>query len=111
MELIGKDGVLPVFLWPRYFIEAQGFKVEEVVMYQDNLSAMLFENNGRLSSVNQKKHIRVRYFLIKDRIVIGDLKVKYCPTVFVLDDHFTKPLQGTDLKKSLDSGNAGGHPR
>ena len=63
-----------------YFIEAQGFEVEEAVMYQNNLSDVLLKNNGRLSSEKQKKHIRVRYFLIKYRIDMGDLKVKYSPT-------------------------------
>ena len=45
--MIGADNVLPEFLQSRYFIEAQGFKVEEAVMYQDNLSDMLLNNNGR----------------------------------------------------------------
>ena len=47
-------------------------------MCKDNLSAMLLDNNGILSSVNQKKHICVRYFLIKYRIAMGVMKVKYC---------------------------------
>ena len=46
-------------------------------MYQDNLSAMLLENNGIVSSRNQTKHIRTRYFLIKDIIAMVGLKVKY----------------------------------
>ena len=44
-ELIGEDDVLPEFLWLGYFIEAQVFKVEEAVMYQDNLKSMLLNNN------------------------------------------------------------------
>ena len=39
-------------------------------------------------------HIHVRYFLIKDGISVGDLKVKYCPTEKMFADHFTKPLLG-----------------
>ena len=45
-ELIGSDNVLPAFLWPGYFIGAQGFKVAEAFMYQYNLRAMLLKNNG-----------------------------------------------------------------
>ena len=59
-ELIRSDGVIPAFLWLRYFIEAQRFKVEDEVMYQDNLSAMILKNNGRLSIGNQTKHICAR---------------------------------------------------
>ena len=40
-------------------------------MYQDNLSSMLLDNNGRLSSYNRKKYIHVKYFLIRDRIAMG----------------------------------------
>ena len=71
-------------------------------MYQDNLSTMLLENNGILLSDNRTKHIFVRYFLIKDRIAMADLKVKYCPTGKMLDEHFTKPLQGTAFWKFRD---------
>ena len=49
-------------------------------MYQENLSGMILKNNGILSSGNWTKHIRVRYFLIKDRIAMSYLKVKYCLT-------------------------------
>ena len=38
---------------------------------------MLLENNVSLLSGNWKKHILVRYLLIKDKIVMGDMKVKY----------------------------------
>ena len=98
-ELIGSDDVIPAFLCSRSFIEAQGFKVEEAVLYQDNLSAMLLENIGILSSRNRTKHICTRYFLIKDIIAMGVLKVKYWPMGVILAVHFTKPLQGTYFPK------------
>ena len=46
-ELIRGDDVLSELLWSRYFIELQGFEVDEAVIYQDNLSSILLENNGR----------------------------------------------------------------
>jgi hypothetical protein len=46
-------------MWTRYFIEEQGFKMEESILNQDNLSAMLLETNGRESSSKQTKHSRV----------------------------------------------------
>ena len=68
-------------------------------MYQDNLSSVLLNNNGRLSSGNRTKHIRVRYFLINNIIVIGALKVKYYLTEEMLAGHFTKSLQGAAFRK------------
>ena len=44
------------------------------------MTVMLLEKNGRGSSTQRTKHTLVRYFLIKDRIGDGDLKVEHCPT-------------------------------
>jgi hypothetical protein len=76
-ELVGADDMLPQIMWTRYFIEAQGFNVDESILYQDNLSAMLLEKNGKQSSSKRTKHSRVRYFFIKDRIRNGDISVKH----------------------------------
>jgi hypothetical protein len=77
-----------------YFIEAQGHEIEENILLQDNLRTMLFEKNGKQSSSKWTKHIRVRYFSIKDRVMNLDITIKHCPTADMLGDHFTKPLQG-----------------
>ena len=68
-------------------------------MFQDNMSAMLLEKHGRGTSTERTKNIRVRYFLIKDRIVVGDMEVDHCPTGEMLADHSTKPLQGAPFRK------------
>ena len=98
-EIIKADNMLTEFLWTRYFIETQGFKVKEAAIYQYNLSTMLLENNEILSSFNCTKHIRVWCFLIRYTIAMGALKVKYFLTGEILSDHFTKPLQGTSFCK------------
>ena len=46
-ELVGVDDLMPQMLWMRYFLEAQGMKVSDNVVYQDNQSAMKLEKNGR----------------------------------------------------------------
>jgi hypothetical protein len=98
-ELVGVDDAAPQMLWTRYFIEAQGYKVDESILKQDNLSAILLETNGKGSSSKRMKHINVRYFFIKDRIVSGEITVKHCPTVEMLGDHFTKYVQGSQFRK------------
>jgi hypothetical protein len=98
-ELVGDDDMLPQIMWTRYFIEAQGSNMDESILYQDNLGAMLLEKNGKQSSSKRTKHIRVRYLFIKDRIGNGDISVKHCPTGDMVADHFTKPLQGAQFRK------------
>ena len=76
-ELVSIDEALPSVLHSRYFIESQGYTVEDCIIYQDNLSAMALEKNGQASSSKRTKHIRVRYFFIKDKIDQGE----FCPTL------------------------------
>jgi hypothetical protein len=71
--------------------------MDESILYHDNLSAMLLEKNGKQPSSKRTKHIRVRYFFIKDRIGNSDVSVKHCPTGYMVADHFTKPLQGAQF--------------
>ena len=42
-DLVGVDDLMPQILWMRYFLEAQGMKVYDNVVYQDNQSAMKLE--------------------------------------------------------------------
>ena len=92
-ELVGVDDMMSQMLWTRYFVQAQGFTVDECLVYQDNMSSILLAKNGRASSGKRTKHINVRYFFITDRIKKGELEVRYCLTKRIIGDFFTKPLQ------------------
>jgi hypothetical protein len=52
-ELIGIDDVISKILWSKRFIEAQGFVLENNVIYRDNTSSMKLEQNGRASASNR----------------------------------------------------------
>jgi hypothetical protein len=49
-ELVGVDDSLGHILWARYFMMEQGYDMEPSLLYQDNMSAILLETNGRASS-------------------------------------------------------------
>ena len=93
-ELIVASDMSGQVLWTLYFLQHQGYSVNKNIVYQDNMSAILLEKNGQLSSSQRTRHIKVRYFFIKDRIADGEIHVVYCPTEDMLGDFFTKPLQG-----------------
>ena len=90
---------MPQMLWTRYFLEAQGYGIDENILYQDNMIAVLLENNGKKSSTNNTKHINVRYYFIKDRAETGDIGIEHCPTEEMLGGHLTKTLQGALFRK------------
>jgi Reverse transcriptase (RNA-dependent DNA polymerase) len=100
-ELVGVNDVLPQILWTRYFLEAQGYK-QDPIIYQDNQSAMLLENNGRASSSKRTRHLNIRYFFVTDRVTSKEVRIEYCPTGDMRADFFTKPLQGGPFKKHRD---------
>jgi hypothetical protein len=91
-ELVGADDVLPQMLWTLYFLEAQGYKIDDNLLYKDSKSSILLETNGRGSSGKQTRHINVRYFFIADRVKSGEIQIEYCPTGIMIADFFTKPL-------------------
>ena len=93
-ELVGVSEYLPYNIWAILFLEMQGYKILQNILFQDNKSAILMEMNGRNSCTGNSRHINVRYFWIKDRVDKGEVKIKHCPTDLMLADYFTKPLQG-----------------
>jgi hypothetical protein len=72
----------------------QGYDMEPFLLYQDNMSAILLETNGRASSSKRTKHIKVKYYLIKDKFDRGEITIKHCPTEQMWTDINTKPKQG-----------------
>jgi hypothetical protein len=97
-ELVGIDDALPLILWTRYFIESQGYTVEENILYQDNKSTILLANNGRWSSNKRTKHIKSRYFFIKDKVESGEISIEHRPTDKMWSDVLTKPKQGKGFR-------------
>ena len=94
-ELVGVNDAMGLILWTRKFIEAQGYTVNDNVVFQDNQSTMRLQNNGRRSSSKKTRHIDIRYYFITDNIRRKELRVVHCPTDQMRGDFFTKPLQGS----------------
>ena len=101
-ELVGASDFVPQTIWTRNFIEAQGYNVNDSEFFQDNMSAMKMERNGRQSAGQRSRHINIRYFFIKDRIANGEINLIHCPTALMIADYFTKPLQGALFTKFRD---------
>ncbi len=93
-QVVGVDDMIPQILWTRLFMQEQGIKVTDNILYQDSKSAILLEKNGQASSSKRTKHIKIWYYYVADRIEKGDLSVVWCPTSKMIADFLTKPLQG-----------------
>ncbi len=101
-ELVAVDDCMPSICWTRYFLEAQGYRTTDTIVYQDNKSAILMQENGKASCSKCTKHINIRYFFITDRIKKKELRVEWLPTENMIADYMTKPLQGSLFKRFRD---------
>jgi len=87
MVSVGKK--VPKHIWLRNFKMAQDASDKEDILYQDIESAILLENNGRMSCAKGSKRIHIRYFFITDKIKQKEIKVTYCPTEEMMTDYMT----------------------
>ena len=55
---------------------------------------MRLEINGSLSSSKQTKHIKARYFFIKDNVDTREIEIEHCPTEMMWADVLDKPKGG-----------------
>ena len=55
-------------------------RYNKIVVHQDNQSVILLENNRKLSSSGQTKHINVQCFFIKNCIDRKQVKIEFCGT-------------------------------
>ncbi len=100
--LVAVDEMINQILWTWLFMLAQGIKVTNNILYQDNKSAILLETNGRASSSKQTKHIKIWYYYVADCIAKGDLSVVWRPTNKMIADFLTKPLEGKVFQQFRD---------
>ena len=58
-ELVGASDSVPQIVWTNYFVSAQGYSINDTILYQDNTSAISMEKNGKLLSSKRTKHINI----------------------------------------------------
>ena len=102
-ELVGASDYLPWNIWMTSFMQGQGYEVKDNIFYQDNESAIRLEKNGKRSSSEKTRHIKIRYYFVHDIIKREKLDLRYCPTTKMIADFYTKPLQGSLFVKLRDA--------
>jgi hypothetical protein len=80
-------------------MKSQGYSIVDNMFEQDTESAIKLEQNGRTSAGPTSRHINIRYFWLKDRTKAENISIRHCPTLQMLADFFTKPLQGSLFKR------------
>ena len=78
----------------KHFLECQGFPVKLNIIYQDNISNIELEGNGKESSGKQTRSFDIKYFYVNDLVGRKEVNIEYCPTDEMIADYTTKPLVG-----------------
>ena len=89
-ELVGASDFASDAMFSKEFLLAQGERVKDTIICQDNQSTIALLHNGGSSSTTTR-HINICYFWMKDRIDA----VVYVPTDDMIADILFKPLQGS----------------
>ena len=73
-------------------MEAQGYTIENNILYQDNKSTIFLAKNGRMMAGKNSNHIK-NLFLITDKAAHKELKIQHKGTKEIWADMNTKPFQ------------------
>jgi len=92
-ELVTASDATSLIAYQLNFLTSLGLEFQPAILYQDNMSTMRLIDNGRSNS-DRTKHIKLRYFFIKQYVDSGEFSVVYCPTELMVADILTKPLHG-----------------
>ena len=96
-ELVALSDLCSIVIWTRDFLEAQGELTPPATVFQDNQSTIALADKGHSTS-DRTKHVKIRYFWIKDKVGSGEIKISYLPTEEMIADILTKPLQGEKFR-------------
>ena len=101
-ELVAVSDILPLVQWVRLFLLSQGVKLARNIIYQDNKSAVLLEENGKKSSGKRTRHLNIRYFLVTDAIARKECEIKWIPREGMYADYMTKAQVGAEFRCMRD---------
>ena len=89
-ELVAVDNALPHLVWTRYFMIAQGYDIKDIILYQDNLSAMLRTTKGKASNGKRIRIIFGAPILSLSRAYVGYIHFKIFYTTTYVGKNQTK---------------------
>ena len=83
--------------WARQFVQALGYAQSIIEIGVDNKCSMRLLEQGT-GSFKRAKHIKVRFFWLKDLIDGGEIILVYVPSEELVADMLTKATTGAKFK-------------
>jgi len=99
-ELVALEDASTYAVWYAILLNDFGFpNVRPITIFQDNQSTIIMAIQG--PSFKRTKHLLGRESYVKERILEGDIVLKYLPTGIMTADMLTKPVKRPTLEKLL----------
>jgi hypothetical protein len=95
-ELVALSDHAGLAIHGQRFLQSLGID-SKCIIFQDNTSTKEMISNLNIN--DKSKHIRQRYYWLKERVINGEVVIHHLPTEKMLADIFTKPLQGEPFRK------------
>ena len=96
-ELIATCTIGCAVEWASQFIQELGYAQKVIEMGVDNMCSMRLLEQGT-GSFKRAKHIKVRFFWLKDLIDDGEIILIYVPSEELVADMLTKATTGAKFK-------------
>ena len=100
-ELVCVSDTIGLAYHVKDFMEGQQVPIDVIDLHEDNTSTIAMMVKGGSNNA-RTRHIRVRYFFIKERIDNHEVRVQHTPTEDMLADILTKPMQGAKFIRLRD---------
>jgi diphthamide synthase (EF-2-diphthine--ammonia ligase) len=97
-ELYAVNTVGEYVEWSTQVMEELGYPQATVNIAQDNQCSMQLLKVGT-GSFKRSKHVKVRFFWLKELIDEGRVRIVYVPSEVLVSDCLTKPLTGARFKE------------
>ena len=92
-ELVGLSDTATQAIHLRNFVQAQGYDIGPVIIYQDNMSCMALMKRGGPGS-ERSRHINIRHFWLCEKVTDGEVVIEHLSTTGMFANALTKPVQG-----------------
>jgi hypothetical protein len=95
-ELVALGELVSSVLGIREFVSCEDITLPATTVNEDNKACMDLVAAGKSTS-SRTKHIRMRYFFVKQHVTSGEIVLRWCETAEMLADFLRKPLTGAQF--------------
>ena len=99
LDLVGVNDYITCIIWVYLFVKEKCFTHKTKIMHQYKRNATHLGINGKSLSGQRARNMIIMHLFIKDMVDKGWVKIIYCATGGMVDNHYIKTLQGIQFKR------------